>query len=198
VLFICARTAAASFNSLIVNIKKRRAPGAVGLLCSPLPVSGGLPLSTKGRGQRAETALRAILQARGYPCIRSAASKALDVVALRPWDSAVGFEVKTTLTPTRLDLRRHDVEQWDEMLGLYQRGYFVRYVVRWPGMKNGEFKGAGEHWEVYHPTDGPILRTGQGIPLDDFLSSVFPQHSPYSPPREMQADERDGQGGGTD
>jgi len=106
---------------------------------------------------------------------------------MRPHATACGFEVKTT-TATRLDLRRHDVEQWDEMLLLYRRGYFVRYVVHWLPIRCDD----SNRWEVFYPPDGPILRQGEGCSLDAFLLSAFPQQSPYSPPREPadNADER--------
>ena len=150
-------------------------------------------MSSKQRGQRAETALRGILQARGYPCIRSAASKCLDVVCLRPSPlPSWGFEVKSVAkNHCRLDLRRHNVEQWGDMQAMYEDGFLVRYVVFWH---------SGEYWEVFHPNKGPIFRQGEGTDLGDFLLAAFPQHSPYSPPSDDTriADYRDTGDAGSD
>lgn len=170
-------------------------------------------MSNKSRGQRAETALRAILQERGYLVIRSAASKVYDLVCVDEGGFVFFLEVKsvknghcfrvsrTAMTREQHAQMRRDAERyWSDDIAF-------AYAVRFP---DGEYRIYGCERE--------IMPQHEGIPLD----VCFPQRiTPNKPPivpreddaltyaeiankscaerqREYLGDDHDGQGGGTD
>jgi len=142
-------------------------------------------MSAKSYGQRAETVLRDELQRRGYLVIRSAASKALDLVCVRPDGTPVGLECKRTHHARALYISKSKMMQEQRAyLCAVERRYNMQvyYAVWW---------GAGE-FEFFCP-DETILRAGRGISLSiafpswgTRLSSLpsSPNTPPYSPPVE--------------
>jgi len=140
-------------------------------------------MSTKSYGQRAETVLRDELQRRGYLVIRSAASKALDLVCVRPDGVPVGLECKRTHYGRVLYISKSkDMQEQRAYLCAVERRYNMQvfYAVWWG---NSEF-------EFFYP-DETILKAGHGISLSfafpscgTRLSSVHspPNTPPYSPP----------------
>jgi len=146
-------------------------------------------MSHKSVGIKAETGLRTILQARGYVVIRSAASKSLDLVIVRPKPyPSMGLEVKSNGTG-RIDLRKNSKEQWEELCKMEQDGYKVYYAICWRKAALG-----GDLYELFRPSAGPIYYMGTGIHLDTLLCSRTtelarsPQYTPYSPPRTEHSD----------
>jgi len=144
-------------------------------------------MSAKSYGQHAETALRDELQRRGYLVIRSAASKALDLVCVRPNGVPVGLECKRTHLARILYISKSKMmqEQREWMIAVSRR-YDLRvfYAVQWG---NNEF-------EFFYP-DETILKAGHGVGLSfafPFVHKVFgaeeevlhvpPNTPPYSPP----------------
>lgn len=119
-------------------------------------------MSNKSRGQRAETALRAILQARGYLVIRSAASKVYDLVCVDEGGFVMFLEVKSVkdghcfrISRTAMTREQHAQMQRDaERYG----GNCVAfaYVVRFP---DGEYR-------IYGP-EREIMPQHEGVSLDD-------------------------------
>jgi len=97
---------------------------------------------------------------------------------LRPRAPGYGFECKSVHNSGRLDLRRHDVEQWEELKRLRDDGHLVLYAVWW---------GSTQRWEFFHPHNGPILHMGQGTDELRFLSAVFPLQPSYKVPTEGDA-----------
>jgi len=117
-------------------------------------------LSTKSYGQFAETMLRDELTRRGYLCIRSAASKALDLICVRPGGSPVGLECKRThgrAIYVSTSARMREQQAFLQRCDLY--GLRTYYAVLF---------GDGT-LELFRPTVG-IMREGQGEQLGD----VFP------------------------
>ena len=143
-------------------------------------------MSNKGRGQRAETALRAILQARGYLVIRSAASKVYDLVCVDEGGFVFFLEVKSVknhcyrVSRTAMMKEQHAQMQRDaSRYGADNVGF--AYAVRFP---DGEYRFYGSYWEMMPQHEGLSL---------DFM---FPQrNTPNIPPivpREAISDDRDG------
>jgi len=130
-------------------------------------------MSNKGRGQRAETGLRAILQARGYLVIRSAASKVYDLVCVDEGGFVFFLEVKSVknhcyrVSRTAMTKEQHAQMQRD--LARYgSNSVLFAYVVRFP---DGEYRFYGPERE--------IMPQHEGLPLDD----CFPQRiTPNIPP----------------
>jgi len=125
-------------------------------------------MSTKSYGQRAETVLRDELQRRGYLVIRSAASKALDLVCVRPDGVPVGLECKRTHHARALYISKSKMMQEQRAyLCAVERRYNMQvfYAVWW---------GAGE-FEFFYP-DETILKAGHGVSLSfafPFVHKVF-------------------------
>ena len=166
-------------------------------------------MSNKSRGQRAETVLRAILQARGYLVIRSAASKVYDLVCVDEGGFVFFLEVKSVKTHShcfRVSRTAMTKSQHAQMNADAKRygaidGVFFAYAVRFP---DGEYRIYGCERE--------IMPQHEGIPLD---TAFPPRNTPNIPPivpQETDAldtdeaqyrvecirEDRDGQGGGTD
>lgn len=163
-------------------------------------------MSNKSRGQRAETALRAILQERGYLVIRSAASKVYDLVCVDEGGYVFFLEVKSIKTGDTFRTSRTATtrEQHAQMLRDAERygssDVWFLYAVRFP---DGEYR-------LYHPEVEIMSRRG-GMSLDYvFPVRITPNKPPivpqtYAPspptgfePMNSTSDDRDGQGGGTD
>lgn len=134
-------------------------------------------MSNKSRGQRAETALRAILQARGYLVIRSAASKVYDLVCVDEGGFVLFLEVKSVkhgdvfrVSRTAMTREQHAQMQSD------QRRYggtdvAFAYVVRFP---DGEY-------DVYG-CEREIMRQHEGFSLDEaFPVRITPNKPPIVP-----------------
>lgn len=137
---------------------------------------GGDGLSNKSRGQRAETALRAILQERGYLVIRSAASKVYDLVCADEGGFVFFIEVKSVKGSTfRVSRTEMTKEQHAQMQRDYDRYgsddvYFI-YAVRFP---DGEYRIFGCESEIM-PQDG-------GVSLDvAFPMRITPNNPPIVP-----------------
>jgi len=161
-------------------------------------------MSNKGRGQRAETGLRAILQARGYLVIRSAASKVYDLVCVDEGGFVFFLEVKSVkshcyrVSRTAMTKEQHAQMQRDaDRYG--SRDVVFAYCVRFP---DGEYK--------FYPPYSEIMPQHEGASLDAVFPVRNPPNIPPIVPREGVAhyhpgvsiredgDDRDGQGGGTD
>jgi len=170
-------------------------------------------MTAKGYGTRAENELRAILQAKGYLVIRSAASKCLDLVCVRP-GIVYGLEVKATHGNVYYSSRNPDSKEQREELINIRETYDLKtlYAVRFLS-----------GWEVFDPYQ-TIMRRGCGQPLDEAFpilrSIAVSPNIPPIVPRELTGeeiercanamnlppsyvaprcgDDRDGQGGGTE
>ena len=157
-------------------------------------------MNNKRYGLRAETALRDVLVARGYLCIRSAASKVLDLVCVRPGGQGDlypwGIEVKATSGDVmRVSRNGKQREQYEEILRL-TRVYPIEicYAIRWG---DGTF-------EFFYPQE--IMRRGGGLSIDVMfpdLQRLTGNNPPIRFPQEVCIDvcpdpEYDAQGGGTD
>ena len=132
-------------------------------------------MSNKSRGQRAETALRAILQARGYLVIRSAASKVYDLVCADEGGFVFFLEVKSVksgycfrVSRTAMTKAQHAQMNADaERYGCDNSVVFA-YAVRFP---DGEYRIYGCEREIM-PRD-------EGVSLDE----AFPvRNTPNKPP----------------
>ena len=128
-------------------------------------------MNNKRYGLRAETALRDVLVARGYLCIRSAASKVLDLVCVRPRGQSDylpwGLEVKATSGDVmRVSRNGKQREQYEELLRIV-RVYpiLIWYAVRW----------GDATFEFFYPRE--IMRQGDGLSID----VVFPGTRTMSP-----------------
>ena len=135
-------------------------------------------MSNKSRGQRAETALRAILQARGYLVIRSAASKVYDLVCVDEGGFVFFLEVKSVkdghcfrVSRTAMTREQHaqmyrDAERYGAIDGV-----FFAYAVRFP---DGEYRVYG--------CERTIMPQHEGIPLDvAFPVRITPNNPPIFP-----------------
>ena len=131
-------------------------------------------MSNKSRGQRAETALRAILQERGYLVIRSAASKVYDLVCVDEGGFVLFLEVKSVkdghcfrVSRTKMTREQHAQMQRDnERYGGFDVVFM--YAVRFP---DGEYR-------IYGP-GREIMPQHEGLSLDD----AFPvRNTPNIPP----------------
>jgi len=137
-------------------------------------------MSTKSYGQRAETVLRDELQRRGYLVIRSAASKALDLVCVRPNGTPVGLECKRTHYGRALYISKcKSMKEQREYLCAVERRYDMQvfYAVWWG---NNEF-------EFFYP-DETVLKAGHGVSLSFAFPHVHspPNTPPYSPPVSVE------------
>ena len=138
-------------------------------------------MSNKSRGQRAETALRAILQARGYLVIRSAASKVYDLVCVDEGGFVFFLEVKSVkdghcfrVSRTKMTREQHAQMNEDSVRYGYDNIAFV-YCVRFP---DGEYR-------VY-PPETEIMPQHEGVALD----YAFPvRNTPNIPPIVPQEDD---------
>lgn len=133
-------------------------------------------MNNKRHGLRAETALRDILNARGYLCIRSAASKLVDLVALDSGGFCFFIEVKAVLGDTyRTSRTAFQREQHLEMMryaSIYGTEEIIfLYVIRYG---DGQYRA--------FPIDREIFRYDEGMPLDDAFPSVFVSALPNNPP----------------
>lgn len=151
-------------------------------------------MSNKSRGQRAETALRAILQERGYLVIRSAASKVYDLVCVDEGGFVFFLEIKSVKTRCyRVSRTAMTKEQHAQMLRDAKRyggeDVIFAYCVRFP---DGEYR-------VY-PSGTEIMPQHEGFSLDYVFGVRSTPNIPPIVPREEEAtgDDRDGQGGGTE
>jgi len=127
-------------------------------------------MNAKRFGTSAETTLRAFLQARGYLVIRSAASKCLDLVCVRP-TAVYGLEVKATHGNVYYASRnKNAIEQQKELVKMGDdypaiRTYFaVKFL---------------DGFEVFAPYE-TICRRGGGVPIEEFFPHLL--HSPNIPP----------------
>lgn len=139
-------------------------------------VEKGEAMSNKSRGQRAETALRTILQDRGYLVIRSAASKVYDLVCVDEGGFVFFLEVKSVknhcyrVSRTAMTRAQHaqmlaDVRQYGSNDTLFA------YVVRFP---DGEYRFYGPERE--------IMPQHEGIALDEaFPPRITPNNPPIVP-----------------
>ena len=164
-------------------------------------------MSNKSRGQRAETALRAILQERGYLVIRSAASKVYDLVCVDEGGFVFFLEVKSVkdghcfrVSRTAMTRAQHAQMNEDAIVYGCPDAVFFAYAVRFP---DGEYR--------IYSCGREIMPQSEGVPLDEaFPSRITPNKPPivpqtYAPspptgfePMNSTSDDRDGQGGGTD
>ena len=164
-------------------------------------------MSNKSRGQRAETALRAILQARGYLVIRSAASKVYDLVCVDEGGFVFFLEVKSVkdghcYRVSRTAMTKEQHAQMNRDAARYGANTVAfAYAVRFP---DGEYRIYGCEYEIM-PQYG-------GIPLDTAFPPRITPNNPPIVPQETDAldsdeaqyrvecirEDRDGQGGGTD
>ena len=131
-------------------------------------------MSNKSRGQRAETALRALLQARGYLVIRSAASKVYDLVCVDEGGFVFFIEVKSVkdghcFRVSRTAMTKEQHAQMKRDLARYGNDdVFFIYAIRFP---DGEYRIYGCERE--------IMPQHQGLSLD----SAFPvRNTPNNPP----------------
>ena len=131
-------------------------------------------MSNKSRGQRAETALRAILQERGYLVIRSAASKVYDLVCVDEGGFVFFIEVKSVkdghcFRVSRTAMTREQHEQMQRDAKRYgSADVMFAYAVRFP---DGEYRVYGCERE--------IMPQHQGLSLDH----AFPvRNTPNNPP----------------
>lgn len=137
-------------------------------------------MSNKSRGQRAETALRAILQARGYLVIRSAASKVYDLVCVDEGGFVVFLEVKSVkdghcfrVSRTRMTREQHAQMQSD------QRRYggtdvTFAYVVRFP---DGEYRVYGCEREIMTQHEGFSLDEAFPVRITPNIPPIVPHES---------------------
>lgn len=138
-------------------------------------------MSNKSFGQSAETALRDVLKANGYLCIRSAASKLIDIVCIDPRGLTWLFEVKAThntaVYMSRSAYQREQFEAFKEYMYRFATlETRFRYVVRF---RDG-------HFEVFTPLD-EIMREGKGKPLADVLPVRIPPNKPPIVPQDTVA-----------
>ncbi len=127
-------------------------------------------MSNKSRGQRAETALRAILQDRGYLVIRSAASKVYDLVCVDEGGFVVFLEVKSVKGDVfRVSRTAMTREQHAQMLRDTERygseDVIFAYAVRF---SDGEYR-------VFVP-EREIMPFFDGVSLDE----AFPVRSAHN------------------
>jgi len=138
-------------------------------------------MSNKGRGQRAETALRAILQARGYLVIRSAASKVYDLVCVDEGGFVAFLEVKSVkgycFRVSRTAMTKEQHAQMNRDLARYgnDQTYFL-YGVRFP---DGEYRFYGPETE--------IMPQHEGMSLDFCFPTRNTPNIPPIVPRESDA-----------
>ena len=154
-------------------------------------------MNNKRYGLRAETALRDVLVARGYLCIRSAASKVLDLVCVRPrgrndylpW----GIEVKATSGDVvRISRNGKQREQYEELVRIvHTYPILTWYAVRW----------GDATFEFFYPRE--IMHRGSGLSID-VLFPDLQRHTGNNPPirfplgEHIAPPEYDTQGGATD
>ena len=138
-------------------------------------------MSNKSRGQRAETALRAILQERGYLVIRSAASKVYDLVCVDEGGFVFFLEVKSVksrcyrVSRTAMTKEQHAQMQRDnERYGGFDVVFM--YAVRFP---DGEYR-------IYGP-GRDIMPQHEGLSLDDAFPVRNTPNIPPIVPRESDA-----------
>lgn len=179
-------------------------------------------MSNKSRGQRAETALRAILQARGYLVIRSAASKVYDLVCVDEGGFVFFLEVKSVkgncfrVSRTAMTREQHAQMRRDMMRYGNPEGVHFAYCIRFP---DGEYRIYGAEREIMPQHEGisldvcfplrntpnkppivpqtyaPSLPTGFE-PMNSTSDALDTDEAQYRV--ECIRDDRDGQGGGTD
>lgn len=144
-------------------------------------------MSNKSRGQRAETALRAILQERGYLVIRSAASKVYDLVCVDEGGFVFFLEVKSVkdghcfrVSRTKMTREQHaqmqrDLERYgsDDVLFLYG--------VRFP---DGEYR--------FYGAEREIMPQHEGFDLDVAFPVRIAPNNPPIVPQETDALDPDG------
>ena len=130
-------------------------------------------MSNKSRGQRAETALRAILQARGYLVIRSAASKVYDLVCVDEGGFVLFLEVKSVKgtvyrTSRTAQTRDQAIQMLNDAARYGSDDICFAYAIRF---SDGEYR-------FYMPEDH-CMPQDDGFPLDE----VFPVRiTPNNPP----------------
>src|SRR5574343_463027 len=117
-------------------------------------------MSNKSRGQRAETALRAILQERGYLVIRSAASKVYDLVCVDEGGFVMFLEVKSvktgeTFRTSRTTMTKEQHEKMQDDKERYGgRDTHFGYAIRFP---DGEYR--------FYGCENPIMHRYLGLSL---------------------------------
>ena len=127
-------------------------------------------MTAKRFGTSAETALRAFLRARGYLCIRSAASKCLDLVCASP-SLVYGLEVKATHGNVHY-VSRNAVSK-------VQHDELVDIEITYPCVKTQYVVRFMDGFEVFPPFE-TVMRRGKGIPIEEFFPVLL--HSPNKPP----------------
>ena len=136
-------------------------------------------MSNKSRGQRAETALRAILQARGYLVIRSAASKVYDLVCVDEGGFVFFIEVKSVkdghcfrVSRTAMTREQHAQMRRDMMrYGAIDRVFFA-YAVRFP---DGEYRFYGAEREIMPQHEGLSLDVAFPVRITPNKPPIVPQ-----------------------
>ena len=135
-------------------------------------------MSNKSRGQRAETALRAILQERGYLVIRSAASKVYDLVCVDEGGFVFFLEVKSVkdghcfrVSRTAMTREQHAQMQHDQMFFGRLEDVVFLYAVRFP---DGEYR--------FYGCEREIMSQYEGLSLDEaFPVRITPNNPPIIP-----------------
>lgn len=139
-------------------------------------------MNNKRYGLKAETMLRDILVGRGYLCIRSAASKVIDLIVFDPRvhpTLPVGVEVKRTSGDVVYVSRTaNQREQRDQLRSILWRYDLIPvYAVMF-----------GDGTVELFNLDLEVFRKGEGHPFDDwFPDRSLPTQPPYSPPVEGDA-----------
>ena len=136
-------------------------------------------MSNKSRGQRAETALRAILQERGYLVIRSAASKVYDLVCVDEGGFVFFLEVKSVkdrrvyrTSRTKMTREQHAQMNADaERYGAID-GVFFAYAVRFP---DGEYRIYGCEREIMPQHEGVSLEEAFPVRITPNNPPIVPQ-----------------------
>lgn len=136
-------------------------------------------MNNKRHGLRAETALRDVLNARGYLCIRSAASKLVDLVCVSPSGSVSFMEVKAVsgnvyrISRTAFQREQHlEMRKWEDRFGSVRVSFL--YAIRF-----------GDGRYEFFDLDQDTFRITEGAPLDvQFPDRSLPTTPPYSPPTE--------------
>lgn len=139
-------------------------------------------MNNKRYGLKAETALRDILMARGYLCIRSAASKVLDLVCVPPRGHYVyGIEVKRTsgdaLYCSRTKMQKE------------QHAELIRQEANYEGLVNVYAVMFGDGRVEVFDSGLDILREHEGVLFGTFFPDVthdllIPPNTPPIVPQE--------------
>lgn len=141
-------------------------------------------MSNKSRGQRAETALRAILQERGYLVIRSAASKVYDLVCVDEGGFVMFLEVKSVkdgnvFRVSRTKMAREQHAQMQRDVARYEGpSSLFLYAVRFP---DGEYR--------FYYAHNKIMPQTSGYDIDFVFPARITPNNPPIIPQEAMSDE---------